>query len=132
MQVPGYLEKVDVLKQVGVDEVIVYCVNDGAVMAAWSKNQGVPTEGIMTMMGDPSGQVTAAFEMELDHPGPISVGLHGRCKRFALYAEDGDIKIVHVSESEDDPAGDDFPEFSCAPSMIEAIQDLKPFIKPEL
>ena len=30
-QVPGYLEKQEALKEAGVEEVIVYCVNDPAV-----------------------------------------------------------------------------------------------------
>jgi peroxiredoxin len=29
-QIPGYLDKVDAIKEVGVDEVIIYSVNDGA------------------------------------------------------------------------------------------------------
>ena len=41
MQVPGYLENVDALKKAGVDEVIVFCVNDGAVMDAWATDQKV-------------------------------------------------------------------------------------------
>ena len=35
-QVPGYLEKVDALKPVGVDEVLIYSVNDGAGEYSWS------------------------------------------------------------------------------------------------
>ena len=31
MQVPGYLENQEALKEAGIDEVIVYCVNDPAV-----------------------------------------------------------------------------------------------------
>jgi hypothetical protein len=31
-QVPGYLESQDALKEAGIEEIIVYCVNDGAVM----------------------------------------------------------------------------------------------------
>ena len=38
---PGYLEQQDTLKALGIDEVIVYCVNDGAVMTAWKKDQGL-------------------------------------------------------------------------------------------
>lgn len=62
MQVPGYLEAQAKLKQRGVDEVLVYCVNDGAVMGAWAKDQG--TEGSMlTMLGDPSRALTDALGM---------------------------------------------------------------------
>jgi len=56
--VPGYLEEVDALKALGIDEVIIYCVNDGAVMDAWAKDQKVDGSDTITMMGDPSGSVT--------------------------------------------------------------------------
>lgn len=40
-QVPEYLEKQDALKAAGVDAVIVFCVNDGAVMHGWEIDQGI-------------------------------------------------------------------------------------------
>ncbi|KAL3898512.1 MAG: hypothetical protein SGARI_006654, partial [Bacillariaceae sp.] len=102
----------------GIEEVIVYCVNDGAVMTAWEKDQG--TEGtIVTMMGDPSGEFTKTVDMEMTHPGPIGVGIIGRCKRWAMLVDDGVVKDVAVAESELDPAGDDFPEKTLAPALIE-------------
>lgn len=124
MQVPGYLEQQDELKAAGVHEVIVYCVNDGAVMEAWAKDQGVEQgpEGLLTFMGDPSGQLTKALDMLLDHPGPQSKGIINRCKRFALYLESGVVKAIKVSEAPDDPAGDDNPEATCAPAILEVIR----------
>ena len=35
MQIPGYLAAQDELKAAGIEEVMVFCVNDGAVMTAW-------------------------------------------------------------------------------------------------
>lgn len=107
------------------EEVIIYCVNDGAVMMAWAEDQGVKDESIVTLMGDPYGTLTEAFEMEMTHAGPKSVGIINRCKRFALYVEDGVVKIVRVAEADDDPAGDDFPEVTLADAMISAIKELK-------
>jgi peroxiredoxin len=126
VQIPGYLEKVDELKAEGIDEVIVYCVNDGAVMKAWAENQGTEKAGgLITLMGDPTGDLTKALNVELKHPGPESVGLFGRSKRFAAYIVDGVIKSFNLSEREDDPAGDEYPETSCAPAMLDAIRGLK-------
>lgn len=126
---PGYLQESDALKKLGIDEVIVFCVNDGAVMQAWAKDQGVDNQQFITMMGDPSSVVTRALGMELVHPGPVSLkGLHGRCKRFALYLVDGVVKVLRVAEGPDDPAGDDFPDVTLAPAMIKAIKDLDPFL----
>ena len=119
----------EALKKHGVDEVIVFCVNDGAVMSAWSKDQGIPENGIIKLMGDPSAQLTAELDIKMTHPGPKSVGLFNRCKRTAIYAENGVVKIFKVSEKADDPAGDAFPEDTCAPSMIDAIESIYPSMK---
>ena len=108
---------------------IIFCVNDGAVMDAWAEDQGVDQKGgLVRMMGDPSGAVTRSLGMSLNHPGPMAKLGYERCKRFAMYVVDGTIKLVKVAEGgpngEEDPAGDDFPESTLAPAMIEAIKAL--------
>lgn len=90
-------------------------------MNAWAMDQGVKDDGLLSFMGDPYSMVTRALEMELVHPGPQSVGLINRCKRFALYIVDGEVKAVRLSEKEDDPAGDDFPELTLADAMLKVI-----------
>ena len=139
MQVPGYLENADALKKAGIDEVIIYCVNDGAVMDAWATDQKVDQspKGLLTMMADPTSTLTKALGLELVHPGPQGKGLVNRCKRFALYAENGVVKSLQVSQGpgpmgEEDPAGDDFPEASCAPNMLKEIMALNPSFKDEV
>jgi 2-Cys peroxiredoxin 5 len=118
---------VNELKDVGVDEVMIYCVNDGAVMDAWATSQGVSTDisdgGLLHLFADPYGTVTEALGMSLTHSGPYSVGLVNRCKRFALYVVDGVVQIVRIAEGDGDPAGDDYPDITLAESMIVAIQE---------
>merc|ERR1712217_129647 len=105
---PGYLSKQSELKAKGVDEVIVYCVNDGAVMKGWAKDQGI--EGsLLTFMGDTRCEFSEAIGMCMDHPGPLKALGSTRCKRFVLIVEDGTVKNVQVSEAADDPAGDANP-----------------------
>jgi len=123
-QIPNYLENQDALRKAGVDTVIVYSVNDAAVMQAWAKDQKVGLS-MLQLMGDPAGELTKALDMNLTHPGPASVGIIGRCKRFAMYAVNGEIKAINVSEGEDDPAGDSHPENSMAEAMLEAIEATK-------
>ena len=72
-------------------------------------------------MADPAGELTQALDMELTAEGPRSLGLLGRCKRHAIYAEKGDIKVVHIAEKPDDPAGDNDPTVTLVPAMLEAI-----------
>jgi peroxiredoxin len=93
-------------------------------MQGWAEAQGVSADSLLTFMGDPYSEVTRALEMELTHPGPISLGLVNRCKRFALHISDGVVKAVRIAESFDDPAGDDNPEITCAPSMLNIINGI--------
>jgi peroxiredoxin len=46
------------LAEKGVDEVIVFCVNDAAVMVAWAADQGIDKKGIITFMADTRGELT--------------------------------------------------------------------------
>jgi peroxiredoxin len=122
------MSSVDSLKAAGVDEIMIFSVNDGAVTMAWSEDQGVPSElndGMLHLFADPYGKVTEALGMELTHKGPLASGLVGRSKRFALYVVDGVVQIVRVAEKDDDPAGDAFPDVTLADSMLLAIQSLK-------
>jgi len=97
--------------------VLVYCVNDGAVMTAWAEDQGV--EGsIITFLGDPRSEVTEALGLVLDHPDPMSVLGNPRCKRFSMLIDDGVIKTINVAAAEDDPAGDDNPTVSLVDKML--------------
>lgn len=90
-------------------------------MTAWAEDQGVE-DTYITMMGDPSGAFTDAMDMKMTHPGPPSVGIIGRCKRYAVHFVDGVAKVVRISEGPDDPAGDDDPSATLAPAMLEAIK----------
>jgi len=104
--------------------VIVYCVNDMAVMDAWSMDQKLLGNDFITMMADPKSDLTKALDMEMTHPGPMSVLGTVRSKRVALYVDDGEVKICRVAEAEDDPAGDAKPDVTLAGAMLEAIKAL--------
>jgi len=93
-------------------------------MQAWAKDQKVGLS-MLQLMGDPAGELTKALNMELTHPGPISVGIIGRCKRHAIYAVNGEIKAVNIAESDDDPAGDAHPENTLADAMLNVIRSTK-------
>eukprot|EP00793_Prasinoderma_coloniale_P002859 PRCOL_00002341-RA len=125
--VPGYLAGQDQLKEAGIDEVLVFCVNDGACMSAWAKEMKV--EGTMVkFLADTRKELTDALGMELKHPGPMADLGNPRCKRFAAYVDNGIIKVLNVAEKgplgEEDPAGDDFPEVSCIDNMLKEIKAL--------
>jgi peroxiredoxin len=87
---PGYVEHMADFEKRGI-EVACLSVNDAFVMGAWAKDQHVP-EGLR-MLADGNGAFTRALGLELDAT-PFGMGL--RAKRFALYAEDGVVRQLHV------------------------------------
>lgn len=105
------------LKAKGISDVLVFCVNDGAVMAAWAKDQKV--EGsIITFLGDTRSELTQALGLVLDHPGPMGKLGNPRCKRFSMLVDNGIIKTINVAVADDDPAGDDKPDVSLVEKML--------------
>ncbi|MGH8083482.1 MAG: peroxiredoxin [Lysobacter sp.] len=89
---PGFVEHFQQFRDKGI-EVACLAVNDPFVMQAWAQSQHVP-EG-MLMLADGNGDLTRALGLELD---ASAYGMGTRAKRFALYADDGVVKQLHVEE----------------------------------
>jgi glutaredoxin/glutathione-dependent peroxiredoxin len=87
---PGYITQIEAFRERGID-VACLSVNDAFVMDAWGKSQGVPAD--LQMLADGNGELTKALGLELDGTG---YGMGLRAQRFALYAEDGVVKQLHV------------------------------------
>jgi peroxiredoxin len=66
-------------------------VNDAYVMQAWAASQNVPT-GLL-MLADGNAHFTLALGLELDGS---AFGMGLRTRRFALYAEDSVVRLLHV------------------------------------
>lgn len=101
----------------------MYAVNDGAVMKAWAEDQ-CTEDSMITLMADTRREFSEALGVVMTDPGPLSVLGNLRCKRFALFVDDGEIKIEAISEGPGDPAGDEDPSASCVESMLEKIKAL--------
>ena len=87
---PGFIEHLDGFRAKGID-VACLAVNDAFVMDAWAKSQNVP-EGLQ-MVADGNGAFVSALGLELD---ATAFGMGLRSKRFALYAENGVVKQLHI------------------------------------
>ena len=107
--VPGYLAKQSELKAKGVSDVIVYSVNDGAVMNAWAKDLKIDGS-MVSMYGDSTSLLTKALGLQLTDAGVMEVLGNPRCKRHTIIVEDMVIKEIFVAASVDDPTGDARPE----------------------
>lgn len=93
--VPSFIRTADKFAAKGVDEIICISVNDPFVMKAWGESTGATAAGI-TMLGDADASFTKAIGMAFSAP---PVGLFDRSRRYALYAEDGVVKVLHVEEN---------------------------------
>ncbi len=88
---PGYLQNVEALQAKGVDSVVCMSVNDGFVMGAWARDQGV--DGRILMVADGSGAFTKALGLELDL---TARGLGVRSQRFAMVVQDRTVVSLAV------------------------------------
>ncbi|KAA9007105.1 peroxiredoxin [Histidinibacterium aquaticum] len=93
--VPSFIRSMETLKEKGVEEVICTAVNDPFVMKAWGADTGATEAGI-TMLADSSGEFAKAMGLDFTAEG---AGFYGRSRRYALFAEDGEIKVLNVEES---------------------------------
>lgn len=89
--VPGYVEKFDELKSVGVDEIWCVSVNDAFVMGAWGRDQ--KTAGKVRMMADGSGEFARATGLTLDL---TARGMGLRSNRYSMLVVDGVVKTLNV------------------------------------
>ena len=93
--VPSFMRTLDGFTAKGVDEIICVSVNDAFVMKAWGDSTGATAAGI-TMLADPASELTKAMGLEFSAP---PAGFYDRSTRYAMYIEDGVIKVLHREES---------------------------------
>lgn len=92
--VPSFIRTKEKFAAKGVDEIICLSVNDAFVMGAWGDSTGASKAGI-TMLGDVQSEFTKAIGMDFSVP---AIGLIDRSKRYALYAEDGVVKVLNQGQ----------------------------------
>ena len=93
--VPSFIRTKAKFDEKGIDEIICVSVNDPHVMKAWGQSTGASEAGI-TMLADPEAQYTKAIGMNFTAP---PAGLIDRSIRYAMYVEDGTVKVLHMEEA---------------------------------
>lgn len=107
--VPSFIRTAEKFRAKGVDEIVCVAVNDPFVMKAWGESTGASAAGL-TFLSDADGAFTKSIGMAFDAP---PLGLYGRSKRYALYADDGVVKVFNL---EADPT-------QCSTSSGETLLD---------
>ena len=108
---PSFIRTKDGFDEKGVDEIICISVNDPFVMASWGESTGGAEAGI-TLLADASSDFTKAIGLNFTAP---PVGFFDRSQRYALYAEDGVVKVLNVEE------GPGVCEVSAGETLLAAI-----------
>ena len=106
--VPRYAELGEAFAAKGVDDILCMSVNDGFVMDAWKKDQGV--EGI-TFVPDGNGEFAKGLGMLVDKQ---DLGFGPRSWRYSMLVRDGVIEKMFIEPEE---PGDPF-EVSDADTMM--------------
>ncbi|GLJ15298.1 hypothetical protein SUGI_0250790 [Cryptomeria japonica] len=94
--VPSFTEKAQELKTKGIEEIICISVNDPFVMKEWAKT--FPGNKEVKFLADGSAKYTYALGLELDL---TSMGLGIRSRRFALVADNLEVKVANLEEGGD-------------------------------
>lgn len=87
---PSYIDGASEFAKRGID-LMCLSVNDAFVMQAWAASEKAPAS--IAMLADGNGEFTKMLGLELD---ATSFGMGLRAQRFAFYAEDGIVKVLHV------------------------------------
>lgn len=77
------------------DTIACISVNDAFVMKAWKENLNINDE--VLLLSDGNGVFTKAIGCELDlSDKPVGLGV--RSRRYAMYVEDGVVKVLNLEE----------------------------------
>jgi thioredoxin-dependent peroxiredoxin len=116
---PGYEEKYDELKALGVDEVYCISVNDSFVMNAWAKDQGIKK---IKMVPDGTGEFTDKMNMLVKKD---NLGFGKRSWRYSMFVDDNEIKKAFIEPGFSDDCPTDPFEVSDADNMIKYLKESK-------
>ena len=115
-QLPGFEAFYDMFKEQGIDEIYCISVNDGFVMNAWAKDQGIEKVKLI-----PDGN--AYFTRSMGYlVNKSNLGFGQRSWRYAAVVNDGVIEKLFLEEGFRDNADTDPYEESTPEKVLEYLQ----------
>ncbi|MBU2862824.1 peroxiredoxin [Reinekea forsetii] len=114
---PGYEEKYEELKALGVDEVYCLSVNDAFTMFQWSKNLGVSK---VKMLPDGNGDFTRGMNMLVKKE---NLGFGDRSWRYSMHVVDGEVKELFAEDGKMDNCPEDPFECSDVNTMMNYLKN---------
>lgn len=116
---PGYEEKYDEFKALGIDEIICLSVNDAFVMKKWADDLGLKK---IFMLPDGNAEFTRKMGMLVRKE---NLGFGDRSWRYSMYVDDGVIKKMFVEPEFSDNCPNDPFEISDADTMLSYLKEGK-------
>ncbi len=113
---PGYEEKYDEFKKLGVDDVVCLAVNDAFVMFNWAKDLNIQK---VHMLPDGSALFTKGMNMLVKKD---NLGFGERSWRYSMYVVDGNIENIFVEPGMSDNCPTDPFEVSDAGTMLDYLK----------
>tara|TARA_B100000686_G_C16499297_1_gene816199 strand:+ start:338 stop:877 length:540 start_codon:yes stop_codon:yes gene_type:complete len=114
---PGYEEKYQEFKDMGIDEVICLSVNDAFTMFKWGQDQGVKN---VFLLPDGNGEFTDKMGMLVKKE---NLGFGSRSWRYSMMVDDGEIKQMFVEDGKVDNCSTDPFAVSDADTMMTALKE---------
>lgn len=108
-QVPGFEEKYETIRSLGVDDVYCVSVNDSFTMNKWAQTQNIKN---IKMVPDGNGEFTKGMDMLVNKS---NLGFGYRSWRYAMVVDNGIVEKMFVEPGksdncEDDPYGETSPD----------------------
>jgi len=113
---PGFEEKYDALKSLGIDEVYCLSVNDAFTMFQWSKNLDINK---VKMLPDGNADFTRLMGMLVKKE---NLGFGNRSWRYSMHVINGEIKKVFSERGIMDNCPEDPFEYSDVETMIKYLK----------
>ena len=105
-QLPGFEEKYDEFKALGIDEIYCISVNDGFVMNAWAQDQNIAK---VKLIPDGNAHFTRSMGMLVNK---TNLGFGERSWRYAAVVDNGIIEKIFIEDGMRDNADTDPYEFT--------------------
>lgn len=116
---PGYEEKFEEFKALGVDEIICLSVNDAFVMKKWADDLGLKK---VFMLPDGNAEFTRKMGMLVRKE---NLGFGDRSWRYSMFVDDGIIKKMFVEPEFSDNCPNDPFDVSDADTMLSYLKEGK-------
>ena len=115
-QLPGFEEKYDDFKNLGIDEIYCISVNDGFVMNAWAQDQNIQN---VKLIPDGNAYFTRSMGMLVNKS---NLGFGERSWRYAAVVKDGIIEKLFVEAGQRDNADTDPYEATTPDNVLSYVR----------